>query len=396
MDFGLIIAPHAIIDNKRIISPAIIEVRDGIITGISQTIPKKTTGKTVRLDDVCLMPGFTNAHCHLELTSLGPLEAHQFVPWLQEIVLAKTEQTLSDKIDGIKNGIEKLTRSGVTTIVDHVSFDTPVSAFANAPTRIISFGEVLGLLPEKGQHTYEALKNSKTAATHDFHISPHAIYSVTAALLQQVFNEESSPYSIHLAENAEERLYLNHQDSLFWDFVLQSYPELTNRRHDQARSSVSYLQNHNISLHDSLLIHANDVDDQDMTVMQSWQNICVVHCPGSFDFFGHPHFPFEEYQKLGIKIALGTDSITSNTCLDYQHEIRLFTQRYPQLDFFDLLPMLTTNALESIGVHDTGKLAIGYRADLIGFKTTNDCFDPKELILQPPITPANRACGSTY
>ena len=76
----------AFIKNKELLSPAYIAIENGIIQKISST-PLGTN--ILDHSDKILLPGLTNAHCHLELTALGPLPKAPFTEWLRSLLRAR-------------------------------------------------------------------------------------------------------------------------------------------------------------------------------------------------------------------------------------------------------------------------------------------------------------------
>jgi len=88
-DSTTLIASAAIVGNREIISPATIQIENGTIVNISNQKPKTTNHKIIRLENTVLLPGFTNAHCHLELTGIGPIKDKDFVPWIKTLISQK-------------------------------------------------------------------------------------------------------------------------------------------------------------------------------------------------------------------------------------------------------------------------------------------------------------------
>jgi len=219
------------------------------------------------------------------------------------------------------------------------------------------------------QNIYNQLTQTKTAQSHPFFLSPHAIHTVHPDTLKLAF-QEKGPFSIHLCESQAEKEYFQNKG----DFL-----EIVSG-HKQAHNSPSairYIDDNKLRYKNTLTVHANYVSEEDIAIIKK-NNSCVVHCPGSFHYFGHANFPLNEYRKNNIPIALGTDSICSNTELNMITEIGLFLKNHPELTFYEILPMLTTNAAECIGMNDIGKIALGYKAD---FVTVADCEGDVENIL---------------
>ena len=353
----LIQAKAAVVDNARILSPAFVSVKDGIITDVQPSLhpPKKVD---IDLSDKILLPGFTNAHCHLDLTHLGPQKENRFVSWIQNIMAQKF--TDEDVYRGIQNGIRSLMDSGVTTVIDHAGMTTDAIFFEKAPIDIISFGEVIGVNHKRAQASIDHWQRFDQVLK-----TPHAIHSVHPDILSLLFSDEQKR-SIHLSESQDEQNYFQCQSGTLFDFIKQRQDNPEQSFH-KARSGIAYIQENFGSQKNTLVIHANYADDSDIKILRSWQNISLVHCPGSWAFFEHHEPPLEKLKQVGIPLALGTDSLASHKKLNFLYEIQLFLEKYPRTKFFDLLPMITTNALEALEIHNKGKIAKGYQSDLIAF-----------------------------
>jgi len=197
----------------------------------------------------------------------------------------------------------------------------------------------------------------------NFYPSPHAIYSIHPEILKDVLKNKSHPFSIHMAESEEEKNYFKNFSGPIADFVKAQ----ENIKFHDTGSGFEFYQKYCPNLNQTLFIHGNDFLDSALDKIAKLSQKCIVHCPGSFDFFDYEHFPFEKIIKRGIPLALGTDSLASNTGLNMLTEIRCFLKKYSGTSFEKLLPMVTTDALEAISIYDVGKIEEGYHADLIGF-----------------------------
>ena len=298
-----LVAPSALVNNNDIIQPAVIEINNDIITKISNHIPKKTDN-LIKLDDTVLLPGLTNAHAHLELTGIGPLKEHGFVSWIKELIKAKTRQTPTDVVDSLHKGSQLLLSSGVTTTIDHISFDSPIAAYKKLSGTFIGFGEVVGSIEPISRMIYERLQDLQRASPIELNLTLHAIQTVNENIIREFLKNDEPPFSVHLCEYGEEQEYFQNNTGPFYDYVVERFPELKGLNRHQAPSAIQYLDKHNEALHHSLIIHANYIDAADIAILNKWQNICVVHCPGSFAFFQHDQFPFEQYKINNIKIFL--------------------------------------------------------------------------------------------
>lgn len=362
---GVIRAKAAVIENKEILSPASITIRNGIIESISQNVSESSDQSSlIQLDNHLLLPGLTNAHCHLELTGIDKIPAQPFPAWVQALIKNKTQYSDVLKKEGITKGVQDLLRSGTTMIFDHISSDTPLSSYENLPVDVIGFGEVIGLDFEKSETAYQTFHFAQKHAPIPLFPTPHALYSVHPRLIQKVICKEREHFSIHLDESFEEKFFWQKQSGALHDLLSQFATEMDFGKH---QSAIDYLKNQHFQLKNSLLVHCNELTEEDFETLKSFHNCCVIHCPGSFHYFKHKSFPFAKLTENHIPVALGTDSLASNTELNLLHEAQLFLTDHPQIDGFDFLNMLTKNALEPLGIKNRGQIQVGCKADLIAF-----------------------------
>lgn len=373
-----LMAHRAVIENQKILSPAVIDVENGTIVKISQGIPSQNWGESINLKDLFLFPGFINAHCHLELTALGPIAGPDFVPWIKKIASLTPTLNPTQIQAGIQNGISRLLKSGVTTVFDHVSPHivsphTPLSYFQNPAIDVISFGEILGINLDKATRSYSQAQEHKKHHP-AFFITPHAIHSVHPQILKSVFSQEPGPFSIHIAESEEEKNYFEKNSGELFNFMADLAPGISH----QANSGISWVAQNARKEISVLWVHGNFLTTSDLNWLQKQGNPCVVHCPGSFTHFQHSTFPKNEIAKRGIKIALGTDSLASNTDLNILLEAQRYLEGFPETGFEEILGMMTVNAAKTMGLNDIGEIKEGQKAHLIGFKSQEAT--PLELI----------------
>jgi 5-methylthioadenosine/S-adenosylhomocysteine deaminase len=133
--------------------------------------------------------------------------------------------------------------------------------------------------------------------------------------------------------------------------------------------------------------HACWVTEGDIAILAE-KNVTIAHNPVSNLKLASGIAPIEKMLKNGINIALGTDGMASNNTHDLFEEIKLAsilqkcaTENPTALRAEEAIKMATINGALAQGRENTsGKLAIGYDADLImlDFDTPRQipCFDP--------------------
>jgi cytosine/adenosine deaminase-related metal-dependent hydrolase len=129
-------------------------------------------------------------------------------------------------------------------------------------------------------------------------------------------------------------------------------------------SPVPYLDSLGALQPSALLIHCNYLDQESMiSILRSRSS--VAYCPRSHAYFGHERHPVRELLDMGVNVALGTDSLASNSSLSILDEMRFLHRTRKDLKCEEILRMATLNgaaALHFGGV--LGRLRRGYWADM--------------------------------
>jgi cytosine/adenosine deaminase-related metal-dependent hydrolase len=260
-------------------------------------------------------------------------------------------------------------------VFDHVSFDTPLDVFENAPIRppreshniargrisphlkqgvgamalpmglhVELFGEVVGSRPEVSRKIYDELRHQKKIHGAKLHITPHAIHTVPPEILKEIFLNEPKPFSIHMNESQAEMDYFQNRGPM-WHMICEITKNNGINPHGKTQSAITYCAENGLSLDRCLIVHANYLSDEDVEILKGSKNICVVHCPSSHAFFGHQPFPYNRLREAGIPVALGTDSVCSGSTLSMQDEVRLFWSEFPGITKEEMIQIVCHNAL---------------------------------------------------
>ena len=237
----LLVAPHVLPIEGATYSPGAIRVDGNRIVEIGDPSSLRSAAhgeEILELDRIVITPGFVNAHCHLELTALGPLTLAvsssnvPFVDWIRTLIREKNALNTGKMAKGMRRGIGKLLDSGVTTVGDHISFDGDWKTIVDSPLKGILFGEVLGVLPEVCNDIYSTLRQIKQdiqtyghtdiqTSRLSFHITPHSVHAVHPQTLEGIARGETGPFSIHLAESREEDDYFRKEAGPFIDLITE-------------------------------------------------------------------------------------------------------------------------------------------------------------------------------
>ncbi|MEK6335264.1 MAG: amidohydrolase family protein [Acidobacteriota bacterium] len=338
--------------------------------------------------EAAILPGFINAHSHLELTVMrGFLEREErdFFAWLRKLTLARMAMTSEDLLVSATCGAIEAARAGITLLADASSAATEaMSALGAIGLRGIvyqeSFGPDPGLAKEnlaKLRAQIEELRQHESTLVRAG-VSPHAPYTVSAPQLELISRlalDERLPLMIHAAESRAEELLLREGRGFFAEGLKARGIEWQ----PPGTSTIQYLSRHGVLETRPLLAHCINVDAEDLDLIYQ-SRAGVAHCPKSNLKLGHGHAPVNRFLAREIKFGLGSDSVASNNNCDLLEEARFATllarlssdgkpdvNPTTRADFTseDALFAATLGGARSLGLdNQIGALAEGMQADI--------------------------------
>jgi cytosine/adenosine deaminase-related metal-dependent hydrolase len=345
-----------------------------------------TRSADLDLGNVALLPGFTNAHTHLDLSdALGQCPpTPDFTDWLRAVIAHRRRQTPEDVGRAIDMGLSQCLRYGTTLVGDISAGGKSWDKVAAAPVRAVVFHELLGLSEERAKEAYDAalkwtyghgLKDKCVAG-----LSPHAPYSVRASLFLEIsrnnYLEDRVPVAIHLAETSAELLLLQERAGPFVSFLAELGVWDPGGLSDvQAILDLGFGGR-------ALYVHCNYLSVSTIPPDD------VVYCPRTHAAFRHPPHPFRRFLDNGARVSLGTDSLASNPDLDVLAEARFVHARHSDFPGALLLRMATLSGAAALGFDQvTGSLTQGKSADLVILPLPDDdAADPHRLVLESSLS----------
>ncbi len=346
-----------------LVGPGAPPVRDGalaldgdvVVAVGSRTDVEAHHGAAEALDGVVL-PALVNAHLHLELGFLeGAVPGGTgLVPWIEELVRARARG--GDAEGGMARGAALLRIAGVAAVGDVTNGLGSGPHLAREGISGTLFHEIYGFTAERAG---EALARAAEARARlgdpgpglRVAPSPHAVYSTHPPTLAALL--EAGPASVHVAEVPDERRFVAEAAGPFADLVLRLGLEPGALR-PFARSPVAAVAPH--LRPDSLVIHAVDVDDEDLAALRR-SGATVVLCPRSnLHISGRlPDLP--RLLAAGIPLAVGTDSLASSPSLSPLEELAVLRMAFPGVDAARLLALAWAGP--AVGAPEVGRLAAG-------------------------------------
>ena len=140
----------------------------------------------VDLGEQTLLPGLSNAHCHLDYTCLrGKIPRRQsFTDWIRAINAEKAKLSPEDYVRSINEGFVEAKRFGTTTIANLTAFPELISQI-HAPIRTWWFAELIDVRdPSRANEIVDAAVGQLKSAEH-WGLAPHAPFTASANLYRR-------------------------------------------------------------------------------------------------------------------------------------------------------------------------------------------------------------------
>jgi cytosine/adenosine deaminase-related metal-dependent hydrolase len=343
--------------------------------GRNARVPTPKGIQAFHFPDAELMPGLINCHTHLELTHLGGGAQHaepEFLKWIRRIRELKDATSAEAFHEAAIAGIRDSWARGVTCIAETGSTGAVMRALHDLGGRGIVYQEVFGPDPAKCTASMTELESAvrqlRVLATAQLFVgvSPHAPYTVSAALYESVAafaRLHQLPIAVHVAESPEEVTLVRDGAGPFADALRARGITIESRR----CSPVAYLVQCGVIQRGTLCIHCVQVNESDVELLRAL-GASVAHCPRSNAAHQLGRMPLRLFREAAVPVGLGTDSVVSVGDLDLWAEAEASGLRGEAA-----VRGLTIEGARALGWEsEIGSLEVGKVADLAVFPFAAD------------------------
>ena len=324
-----------------------------------------------------LVPGFVNAHCHVELSHLHGkfYKGSGMAGFIDQINALRDWAGREVKQELVQKWMDKMWNDGVSAMADISNDDSSfdIKASHNMYTR--TFLEVFGSEPEmcdgvmSDVTALDALAQEKGI---DAAPTPHSCYTMSPALLSAsaAAGLAKGYISYHSQESQEEEdLLLTGSGAMYENRVRNgmSTPPVTGESSlkyfiDRLASVVSAPYDQHILLVHNVCLQQDDID----AAKKVMNNVYWAICPLSNIFIHNALPPIELMRKNGLAITLGTDSLSSNDDLSMIKEIACIHENFPEVPMNEIFVWASLNGARFLSKDNVlGSIAVGKKPGIV-------------------------------
>ena len=342
-----------------------VSVCDGYIVGVDTHRPEGSFDRVVNASGCLMTPGLVNAHTHAAMTIFrGYGEDLPLDRWLNERIFPAEERLTDEAVYlATRLSIAEMLRAGITSFSDMYFFcDAAARAVAecgikaNLSRSVVSFDDTADYSRDarvrEGIELFRAWNGAEEGRIR-VDLSLHAEYTNKARAVRTVAEaakELGTRVQIHLSETEKE-----HAECLVRNGV----------------TPTEFFERNGLFEVPVVAAHGVYLTEGDRDIL-SQARATVVHNPISNLKLGSGIMPLVDTLSSGVNVALGTDGVASNNRLDVLREMQTAlllakgtTRRPDCLTAMDALALATENGARAQGRDDCGRIAPGYRADLV-------------------------------
>ena len=332
-----------------------------------------------------IVPGFVNAHCHVELSHLHKKfrKGTGMAGFIDQINELRDWAGREKKAELVKVWMDKMWVDGVSAMADISNDDSSFDVKAEHRMYTRTFLEVFGSEPEMCEGVMDdvaALNEVAASKGLDAAPTPHSCYTMSPALLSAsaAAGLDSGYLSYHSQESQEEEdLLISGTGAMYENRVRNnmSTPPVT------GESSLKYFigrlaevkpapyEEHILLVH-NVCLRQNDID----AARKVMKNVYWAVCPLSNIFIHNALPPIELMRKNGLQITVGTDSLSSNDDLSMIKEIECLHRNFPDVPMGEIFRWASKNGADFLSRSDElGSLAPGKKPGIVLVTDVDEC-----------------------
>jgi cytosine/adenosine deaminase-related metal-dependent hydrolase len=351
---------------------------------------------TIEFFDGVIVPGFINAHCHLELSHLNGVAqtGTGLIDFISQVIKNRNH---SQEIiqEAIAREEKNMIDSGIVAVGDISNTTDSFAQKRKENLHYYTFVEYFDLFQENNTENilqqYDAVYNALTeTAKNKKSKVPHAPYSVSRKLFDLLTRHtelvsaskipKQSRYSsgrndvtvsIHNQETIpENELFLSKTGDFisFYNRIGCDSSDIPKLEKPSIYYALEYLQkeNRNLFVHNTL---TTKEDIENAHLQLSKEKVFWATCPNANLYIENCLPNYKNFIETNAQVCIGTDSLTSNWQLNILEEMKTILKYQSYVDFETVLTWATLNGAKALGFADSlGTIEIGKTPGLVLIK----------------------------
>ena len=334
-----------------------------------------------------ILPSFCNMHTHAAMMFLrGIGEDLELFDWLNNKIWPLEKRLTDEAVYHFsKFACLEMIKTGTTAFLDmYFRTEETVKAVDEMGMRAYLTETCMDMFDEN--KTKECIRfseeflnkpcpNSRICKT----LSPHAIYTASKDLIQAVrkmVDAHGMFLNMHVSETKNEV-----------EECLKKY----------GKTPLALLDSWGVLDKKTVIAHAVHLTDDEIRIAKE-KGVIIVHNPVSNLKLNSGQMPLDRYLKEGLKVTLGTDSVSSNNSLSMIDEMKIAAlSGKNEADspvaacVDDIFNMATVNGFEALGIK-AGKIKEGYLADFMLVNMNHHALLPNVNLISNMIYSADSSC----
>ena len=348
----------------------IILTNDGVVADIIDTNGALEESAGVEFYNGALIPGFVNAHCHLELSHLnGIFPEKTGLPGFLKNVIEHRNLEKNKVVEEAQKADFELWNNGIVAVGDISNTNTTFQLKSESKIVYHTFIEALGFSPQRAEKAFEWVRYCLDDA-HSLGLAaslvPHSPYSISKELFDLISKfavNQRSILSMHSQECSEEdELYLSGNGAIFRHMTENLGLDLSLFKptgKSALESVINWLpEDNNLLLVHNIRTNQNSIDliERTRSLSKTW----FVLCPDSNLYIENRLPDIELFRKNKLQICLGTDSLSSNHQLSILEEMKTIQRYFPAIPFVEIVTWATRNGAQALEMDKwAGTIEIG-------------------------------------
>ncbi len=314
---------------------------------------------TIKKYNGALVPGFINAHCHLELSHLKNKFPEK--TGLPEFLMQVTKQrnAVQEEINNAINEAEiEMINNGIVAVGDISNNENTFFQKSKQNLYYHTFIELFGFNPANANTSFEGgVELFKIAKAKGISASlvPHATYSISGKLIELITDhcfENKTPTSIHMLESNDENEFYMQGTGLYRKLYRELGADINHFIPTGKTALESLLPYFNNKV-TTLMVHNTIATELDIQwAEQLHSNLFWCFCPNANLFIEDRIPDIPQLMKSMHHITIGTDSLASNHQLSVLEELKTIQYKFPEIKTDALFKWATLNGAKFLGIED--------------------------------------------